>query len=164
MLMVVAEVSPRFWSKVDERSPAECWEWTAALNNRGYGQFWLPLMRTMALSHRVAYVLAGGVLADRRGRPGAVGELVLHRCDNPPCCNPHHLSLGDHGRNMAEKVQRGRCADSRGERNSRARLTAEQVAEIRRRSTGTYGEQSALAREFGVSVGAVAHVIHGRSW
>jgi hypothetical protein len=28
--------------------------------------------------------------------------LVMHSCDNPPCCNPDHLSLGTHLQNMAE--------------------------------------------------------------
>ena len=117
----------------------------------------------MALAHRVAFVLAGGELADRRGQPGSRGELVLHSCDLKPCCNPAHLSLGDHERNMAEAVQRRRFNHA-GERNGRARLTAETVAEIRRRSTGRYGEQSALAREFGVSASAVAQLLRGRTW
>jgi hypothetical protein len=31
----------RFWSKVDVRSPEECWEWQASRTGHGYGQFCL---------------------------------------------------------------------------------------------------------------------------
>ena len=46
------------------------------------------------------------------------------------------------------------------------KLTPEQVATIRgRRDAGAeYGWQSSTAREFGVSVGCVNDVVHGRRW
>jgi hypothetical protein len=39
------------------------------------------------MAHRFAYFSATFTW------PG--DSWVLHRCDNPPCCNPAHLFLGD---------------------------------------------------------------------
>lgn len=53
-----ASLVERFWSKVDRRGPDECWPWTAASNEKGYGRFWLN-GRTVP-AHRVAYELEVG--------------------------------------------------------------------------------------------------------
>lgn len=52
------------------------------------------------LAHRMAWELHQG------SPPG--NAHVLHRCDNPPCCNPSHLFLGDNTANIADRVAKGR--------------------------------------------------------
>lgn len=52
----------------------------------------------------------------------------------------------------------------RGEVHGRAKLTEEDVHEIRRRYTGVYGDQTKLAREFGVSQALVAKIVRGDLW
>lgn len=91
-------VVERFWAKVDRRGPDECWPWTGATQQTGYGRFRVD--GRLQGAHRVAYVLTHGHL-----RPGA---HVLHRCDTPGCCNPSHLFLGTHADNMADKEAKGR--------------------------------------------------------
>jgi hypothetical protein len=50
--------------------------------------------------HRLMYSLLVGPIPD---------ELqVLHRCDNPPCCNPDHLFLGDQNANMRDMADKKR--------------------------------------------------------
>jgi hypothetical protein len=82
------QVSARFWPKVDRRSPAECWEWTAARFVRGdrnygpqYGAF--SVGGRMRQAHRVAYELTVG--------PIPAGMTLDHLCRNKGCVNPHHL-------------------------------------------------------------------------
>lgn len=88
------DLSKAFYMKVEQRGPDECWLWTGARNDRGYGQ-----LSTRKATH-VALELAGNL------RP--VGALALHSCDNPPCCNPNHLRWGTDAENAADMVQRQR--------------------------------------------------------
>jgi len=55
-------------------------------------------------------------------------------------------------------------SNSRGETAGRAKLTDDQVREIRARYTGGWGEQTKLAREYGVSQGLVAQIVRGAIW
>lgn len=75
----------RFWSKVDVQGEDECWPWTAKCNRYGYGEFNLDGVRRSVQAYVVAYELTYGMILP-------LADLcVLHRCDNPPCCNPGHL-------------------------------------------------------------------------
>ena len=91
----------RFWSKVNIRGDDECWEWTTTSRHGfGYGMFWLH--DGMKKAHRVAWMLTNGPITD--------GGWVCHHCDNPPCCNPSHLYLGNRKTNAEDKSNRGRAS------------------------------------------------------
>lgn len=92
----------RFEAKVDrslgQGPEGTCHEWKGHRIKWGYGSF--KVGTAVKKAHRVAYELyCGEVPSD---------QMVLHSCDNPPCCNPNHLSLGDQAKNMQEKRLRGR--------------------------------------------------------
>ena len=81
----------------------ECWEWTKSKHWKGYGVFRREYRNYRA--HREAYGAFIGPI------PG--GLLVCHTCDNPACCNPEHLYLGNNSDNISEAVEKGRHQGSR---------------------------------------------------
>lgn len=146
-------LADRFWSKVDKRGPDDCWLRTAAVNEHGYGVMRPEGKRTgpTVKAHRVSLMLAG-VNPD--------GYVVRHACDNPPCVNPAHLSVGSKADNSADMVARDRHA--RGSRSGTSKLTEDQVAEIRARVAR--GElQRVLAAEFGVSRPQISYIVN-KGW
>jgi hypothetical protein len=60
----------------------------------------------MLLAHRVAWLLTHGSLP--LWTDAGTSLCVLHRCDNPPCCNPDHLWLGTHQDNMDDMRRKAR--------------------------------------------------------
>lgn len=91
------------------------------------------------------------------------GYIVRHKCDNPACINPKHLELGTHTDNNRDKVLRGRQA--KGERQGLSRLKTEQVIEIKNRLRDkNYISISSLAKEYGVSRGAINAIRRGDTW
>lgn len=89
----------RFWSKVAKRGPDECWPWTGATNQRGYGR--IKYDGRFHMAHRLAWSF-------HHERPIPAGLLACHSCDNPGCVNPKHIWLGTDADNMADKVAKGR--------------------------------------------------------
>jgi hypothetical protein len=88
-------------------------------------------------------------------------DHICHHCDNPPCCNPGHLFLGTHADNTADMDAKGRGSRPRFNRadHPNTKLSDGQVATIRNRYRGNYGEQSALAREFNVSPSLIRQLV-----
>lgn len=95
-----------------------------------------------------------------------IGAFVLHRCDNPPCCHPNHLFLGDAGINRRDCQAKGRMLIRRGRQAYNAKLSEEQVREIL--SCYQWRTPNKMARNFaarfGVSVGAIWGVLRGSTW
>lgn len=146
----------RFWSKVRVLGPNDCWLWLGArlLKRGGYGQ--IRVKGRVLFAHRVSLELA-------LGRP-LVG-WALHRCDATACVNPSHLYEGTPKQNAADAAGRIGKWDRRGTKNPAAKLTADNVTEIRRLLVGApRGTKTLLARRFGVTRTAIHLIAVGHNW
>jgi hypothetical protein len=88
----------RFWSRVNIKGPDECWPWKAGVFSYGYGAFYFRQKQQKA--SRVAWILKKREIPD--------GLFVLHKCDNPPCCNSNHHFLGTQLDNMRDMISKNR--------------------------------------------------------
>ena len=86
---------------------------------------------------------------------------VLHRCDNPPCCNPSHLYIGDDKQNVKDMYDRGRGVV--GSQHPLSKLTEDDVRKIRA-LVADGQSNAATARQFGVTDMVVGKIIRGISW
>lgn len=146
----------RFWSKVARAGADQCWEW---LDNktRGYGRIWIggrgPGRGLAMLAHRIAWELTNG--------PPPEGMVVMHRCDNPGCCNPAHLALGIQADNVADMVAKRR--QQRGSRSGRTSLTEADVLKIRElAATGKL--QKDIRAAYRIGSATISNIVTGQSW
>lgn len=87
----------RFYNRI-KVTDSGCHEFIGFKNRHGYGQ--IGVGSKLKLTHRLAWELAFGLIPD--------GLWVLHKCDNPPCCNVDHLWLGTQAENVADMIAKGR--------------------------------------------------------
>lgn len=142
-----------------------CLVYSGYLNGDGYGK--VNRGQKALSAHRYTWTILNG-------EPS--GSLcVCHRCDNRACCNPEHLFLGTQAENVADMCKKGRgfwpgakgLIDNRGEKNPKAKLTANQVAWIRAnhdKRKGSPNGNGALAARFGVSRNAIYWIVAGKTW
>jgi len=174
-----------FWSYVDIRGGRECWPWMRACGRAGYGVLTPKLAKLLGerAAHRVAVRMH-----DRR-RPGR-NLIVLHSCDNPPCCNPRHLRWGTNEQNsmdafiarwsrlaLESKLAGERTPTEleargvferedrtiRGEQHHKAKITAAIVVEIRSMYDAGVAT-GVIAAKFGLSPSHVNSVGDRQTW
>lgn len=145
-----------FWFRVKVTSPRKCWNWAAGTRgSKGYGS--VQISGRTQRAHRIAAIARYGVFDNHL--------LSCHHCDNPKCCNPHHLFIGDGPLNSLDMVAKGRASRRIGINNPGAKLTEEQVREIKRRALSPVsGFRTRTAKEFSVTRRSIYEVLAGRKW
>lgn len=80
--IVVRSPIVRLMARLCINAETGCWEWTGALDPKGYARITIANQRQRP-AHRVAYEAAKGTIPD--------GLTLDHLCRNRACCNPDHL-------------------------------------------------------------------------
>lgn len=127
--------------RVEDRGhTTPCWVWRLATTPNGYGH--VVVGGRHAYAHRVYWEQANGPIHD--------GVELDHLCRVRACVNPAHLEPVTH----AENIRRG----------ANAKLTASDVAEIRRMIAAGGLTNEAIAERFGVHGCQVSRIKTGKRW
>ena len=144
----------RFWNKVNkngtycERLGSKCWLWMGHKTGGKYGGYGLILKNGKNIStHRLSWTLANGTIPE--------SIKILHKCDNPPCCNPDHLYPGTDLENAQDRDIRGR--------NGHAKLTWEKVDKIRKMQDNGIPPKE-LSTIFGVTCADLSDIKNYKIW
>ena len=92
--MIPDKVIEKFHEGRVVNSPDACWPFEGGGYNKKGWHRQISYKHKNYGAHRVAYELANGGIPD--------GLFVLHRCDNPVCCNPRHLFVGTQSDNASD--------------------------------------------------------------
>lgn len=147
-------VEDRIMKFISVKENDECWEFNGCRNPDGYGQIGVNGKSDRA--HRVMFRIHKGEIPENM--------VVMHTCDNPPCCNPNHLKLGTQQDNILDMVAKKRLVNKFGEESSLSKLSNAQVKEILSKYAGTKGEKAKLAREYGVCQTTINNILTGKTW
>lgn len=129
-----------------------CQIWTAGTTRSGYGVMYHD--GKLKYAHRLSWEEANG--------ESAGGRVICHKCDTPSCINPTHLYAGSHKDNASDMMRRGRNRGQfgKGEKSHKAKLTNEQVIEIRA-ANGTHRE---IGARFGIAHTVVTQIKNRKAW
>ena len=134
---------------------ADCILWPYATDEGGYGKMIIG-GKTVALHRHVCRL--------RHGEPE--GRLdAAHNCGVRNCINAAHIEWKTRADNCADRIGHG--TENRGERHGSAKLTREDVRDIRRvmaaKPPGKHGA-TALARKYGIAPVTLHQIVRRRKW
>lgn len=127
-----------------------CIEWPFSKAGE-YGQVTFEGEKQYA--HRAVLLLCVG-----EAEPGQEACHLPQICHNKLCINPRHLRWATRQQNVDDRIlDKTNCP---GQRNGQAKLTPEQVLQIRKDTRSSYQ----IAEAYGVSRGAIRAIQTGSTW
>lgn len=121
-----------------------CWEWLGGVTGAGRPAF--DLGGKKVTPYRLVYELVFGEKIPKN-------MVVRHKCDNPICCNPHHIELGTHIENMKDMKER-----------SRHGLPAVAVKAIRKLLREGEQTHDTIAKLYGVERSTIGRIARGEAY
>lgn len=153
-LITIIRATNRFWKHVDKTAGhgpnGDCWIWTSS-TRMGRGAF--KFNGKVVLANRFAYEFV-------YGHPLNAEDQVGFTCDYPLCVRDSHLVKRTKSEAMKLGVNRGSVTLPEGSTHHRAKLTDEQVRDIRNGK----GTQREKAKRHGVSRWTVRGIMDGKWW
>ena len=139
------------------RSSGGCLVWCGSMSKKvgGYGR--INISGRLYGVHRVAWTHKNGEIQD--------GEVVLHSCDNPLCCNTDHMSVGSQLDNVTDMHSKGRAikaSPKKGASSPLASLSDVEIREIRSlyiKYDKVFGG-GPLSAKYGVSPATISRVVN----
>lgn len=121
-----------------------CWEWKGGVTGAGRPAF--DLGGKKVTPYRLVYELVFGEKIPKN-------MVVRHKCDNPICCNPHHIELGTHIENMRDMKERNRHG-----------LPAIAVKAIRKLLKAGQKTHEEIAALYGVERSTIGRIARGEAY
>ena len=137
-----------FWAKVDKTSdPQGCWLFTGC-KMKGYGQ--MKYKGKQYNTHVLAYILSDKTIP--KGLQLAHSEFCK---DKKHCCNPDHLT---------PKTAKENSLDRHRDGTTNAKLTPDQVLEIRDKYAKGNTTHRKLAEEYNIHHSQITKILTRKLW
>lgn len=95
----------RLWRSILLDDDDSCWEWQGTRTPPGYGRISISDPETGTSRGEYVHRI---VLLATHDLDIPAGMVVMHSCDNPPCCNPKHIKLATYQENAQDRERKGR--------------------------------------------------------
>lgn len=146
----------RFWSKVALPNERGCMLWLGNCDSGGYGV--MTVSRAGVRAHRLALRIAVGPPDPPDAEAAHAPREV---CGNRHCVAPAHLRWATKAENQADRWADG--THNRGDRDGRAKLTWDDVREIREKAA-LGASNRVLGKEYGIDHSQICRIAAGRAW
>lgn len=140
--MCLSTLKDKFNKCLKENSNG-CMEWQKGRDKNGYG-IAVSIRFKINRAHRLSWFLNHGSLPENK--------WVLHKCDNPSCCNIDHLFLGDGKENSDDMIRKGRKS------YPKRKLSKEEQKQVIEMSNNKITQRE-IAKKFNVCQWSITNII-----
>jgi len=134
-----------------------CREWQRSCNEQGYGFTSATIDGEFKqwMAHRLSLYLHAWY---------DLTLHVLHKCDNPSCIEPYHLTAGTVSDNMRDMISKNRQNYAIGTRAGSNKLTEDQVREIRHLLDTKQNTRKEIESLYGIKKSTVQRIAARTTW